>query len=610
MLSCSSVPLIVSFVVTASTLQTLFQHRQYAKCLDYISLNKQNPKPVGVWLIQGLSHAALQQSDKAIEVLSHGLALHPKHPELAVQLSQLQLQKEMFNDALETLNQVEIRHPQVSLLKAKVLTGLKRCSEAMESLKDAKAQGLDQLSLHMQLTSIYRQQARPDLALPELEKSLALKENDFHLKYQHACLLRELGRQEQALNEFLLLYPQGKQLPELNFVIGCTHYDLGNYEQTEDYLERCLALAPYYIPAHECLGKLRWQQGRKQEFLNSFDHTRRTHPPHPVLERSRIAQLLVAGQYEQALDSANWARHHFPKDAQFIHLTGVINKRIGQTEQSIALLQQAASLEPNNPRYQIDVANHEIQHHQYQSAQNRLLPLLNYFPDNQEIWAYLGICWRLCGDERHIWLNDYNKYIQSFELPVPANYDNREHFVEVLKQTIGQYHKPGQEQPLDQSVQGGSQSEGHLLFLQNPIIQAYRTSLEQVITQYLASLPKDDNHPLCRHNTTRFKIAGSWSVNLVNKGFHTNHIHSQGWLSGPTYLSVPPTIHKDDPNRQGWVKFGETCLELGDREEIALAVCPKAGQIVLFPSYMWHGTYPFTAQSPRMTLPCDISPLG
>nr|WP_249319293.1 putative 2OG-Fe(II) oxygenase [Pseudoalteromonas sp. BDTF-M6] len=439
---------------------------------------------------------------------------------------------------------------------------------------------------------------------------MSLKENDFHQQYQHACLLRELGRQKQALKEFLSLYPQGKQLPELNFVIGCTHYDLGNYKQTEEYLERCLALAPYYVPAHECLGKLRWQQGRKNEFLNSFDRTRHAHPPHPVLERSRIAQLLVTGQYEQALDSANWARRHFSEDAQFIHLTGVINKRVGHDEQSIALLRQAATLEPNNPRFQIDIANHEIKCHEYQSAQERLAPLLKYFPDNQELWAYLGICWRLRGDERHLWLNNYQKYIQTFELPVPSNFDNREHFVDALKKTIGHYHSPGQEQPLDQSVQGGSQSEGHLLFLQNPIIQAYRTSLEQVIKEYLASLPIDSSHPLCRHNTGRFKIAGSWSVKLANKGFHTNHIHSQGWLSGPTYLSVPSTIHQGDPMRQGWVKFGETCLGLGDREEVALAVCPKPGQIVLFPSYIWHGTYPFTAESPRMTLPCDISPLG
>ncbi len=596
--------------MTAPTLQTLFQHRKYAQCLDYISRNAQTPKPVGTWLIQGLCHAALQQRDIAIEILSQALEQYPRHAELAVQLSQLYLQNSQFNEALTTLNQLDIRHPQVSLLKSKVLTSLKRCTEALQCLNDAKILGLDALSFHSQLTSIYRQQARPDLALGELEQSMSLKKGDFHLQYQHACLLRELGRQEEALSEFLLLYPQGKQLPELNFVIGCTHYDLGNYEQTEEYLERCLGLAPYYVPAHECLGKLRWLQGRKNEFLTSFDRTRDAHPPHPVLERSRIAQLLVASQYELALESVHWARRHFPKDAQFIHLSGVINKRIGNLEQSISLLQQAATLEPNNPRFQIDIANHEIQHHEYQSAQNRLLPLLKYFPDNQEIWAYLGICWRLGGDERHVWLNDYDKYIQSFELPVPEHFDDREHFVGMLKQTISHYHKPGQEQPLDQSVQGGSQSEGHLLFLQNPVIQAYRTSLEQVITQYLASLPKDDKHPLCRHNTHRFKIAGSWSVNLANKGFHTNHIHSQGWLSGPTYLSVPPTIRTDDPQRQGWVKFGETCLELGDREEVARAICPKAGQIVLFPSYMWHGTYPFSAEGTRMTLPCDISPLS
>jgi hypothetical protein len=35
---------------------------------------------------------------------------------------------------------------------------------------------------------------------------------------------------------------------------------------------------------------------------------------------------------------------------------------------------------------------------------------------------------------------------------------------------------------------------------------------------------------------------------------------------------------------------------------------PRPGRLVLFPSYMWHGTVPFTTAERRMTIAFDIVP--
>jgi hypothetical protein len=37
-------------------------------------------------------------------------------------------------------------------------------------------------------------------------------------------------------------------------------------------------------------------------------------------------------------------------------------------------------------------------------------------------------------------------------------------------------------------------------------------------------------------------------------------------------------------------------------------VRPEVGTLVLFPSYMWHGTVPFTSQQPRLTVAFDLLP--
>ena len=68
--------------------------------------------------------------------------------------------------------------------------------------------------------------------------------------------------------------------------------------------------------------------------------------------------------------------------------------------------------------------------------------------------------------------------------------------------------------------------------------------------------------------------------------------------------------HGSDSPRQGHIKFGESPLQLGTRERVELSLEPKPGMVVLFPSYFWHGTYPFEGGKSdfRLTAPFDVVP--
>jgi hypothetical protein len=63
---------------------------------------------------------------------------------------------------------------------------------------------------------------------------------------------------------------------------------------------------------------------------------------------------------------------------------------------------------------------------------------------------------------------------------------------------------------------------------------------------------------------------------------------------------------KDETTRQGWIKFGEPGVEMGLGPRRVLQ--PVPGRLVLFPSYMWHGTIPFQGASPRTTIAFDAVP--
>jgi hypothetical protein len=121
----------------------------------------------------------------------------------------------------------------------------------------------------------------------------------------------------------------------------------------------------------------------------------------------------------------------------------------------------------------------------------------------------------------------------------------------------------------------------------------------------VAALREDPAHPLDRRRRADYQISGSWSVQLRPGGFHIDHVHPRGWLSSAYYVSLPDVSDAD--SRAGWLKFGEAGMRVpGCGPEHF--VKPLAGTLVLFPSYMWHGTVPFAAGSPRLTAAFDVVP--
>jgi len=67
-------------------------------------------------------------------------------------------------------------------------------------------------------------------------------------------------------------------------------------------------------------------------------------------------------------------------------------------------------------------------------------------------------------------------------------------------------------------------------------------------------------------------------------------------------------VTEDATAQQGWLKFGEPPYELDLKAPIRRTLHPKPGMLVLFPSYLWHGTIPFQGEQTRTTIAFDVVP--
>ena len=160
---------------------------------------------------------------------------------------------------------------------------------------------------------------------------------------------------------------------------------------------------------------------------------------------------------------------------------------------------------------------------------------------------------------------------------------------------------------LDQSVRGGSQTDGPLLSRIEPPIQALRSAIVAAVEDYRSKLPPID--PIIRCFASRGIVAfgsrGAGPFGFAARAI-SHHVHPQGWISSALYIALPDVDESAD-RQAGQLKLGEAPVDLGLPLPATRLIEPKPGRLALFPSWMWHGTVPFPAGE-RLTVAFDVKP--
>ena len=155
-------------------------------------------------------------------------------------------------------------------------------------------------------------------------------------------------------------------------------------------------------------------------------------------------------------------------------------------------------------------------------------------------------------------------------------------------------------------MRGGTQTYGRLFHRREPVIRALREAIRETVEAFVAELSDEADHPFLGCKTGTIRFSGSWSVRLRDQGFHVSHFHPEGWISSAYYVALPATV-ADPATRDGRLHFGVPPVPVPEEIAPVKEIQPRVGTLALFPSYCWHGTVPFAAGSPRMTVAFDVA---
>ena len=379
-------------------------------------------------------------------------------------------------------------------------------------------------------------------------------------------------------------------------------YQLGRYEDCLVLYRKLLDRNPADLQLHKAYNSLLYRLGRTDEFLASYDRAPQTREI--LLGKARFLSLQKRSDETEAIYNTLLARD--PLDGAALSGWADNMTAQGRNSEALTIFESVLGRPGATPAMFSAAASAALLTGDPQRAEFLCQSGLRLAPFDQTCLALLGTAWRLKDDERDEALNGYDHLIRVFDLEPPDGFSSMEDFNAELGTYLERLH-PQTDAYLEQSLYGGTQTEGMLFGAGHALVEKARARIEQAISSYIADLKPDAGHPFLARHSRNFRYAGAWSCLMRGQGFHTNHLHPEGWISSCYYVTVPGETDNQQTHN-GWIKFGEPSLELPLKNPVRRAVQPVPGRLVLFPSYMWHGTVPLQASSPRTTIAFDVTP--
>jgi tetratricopeptide (TPR) repeat protein len=414
--------------------------------------------------------------------------------------------------------------------------------------------------------------------------------------------LRRQRKDAEALaaTDVARTHPASSALAELHRAEALEN--LGRADEAVAAISGLLARAPADPGLHHAYNDLLYRLGRDGDFLKSYDHV----PPSRPLLLGKAHFLAQAGRHDEAHDVYQRLLTQDPRDP--IATLGacralVALNRVGEASSALDVLLARPGIDPTLYSQAAEAA---LLAGDPVKAAHLCEQGLSRAPWNGACLAMLGTAWRMLQDERDETLSGYDTLVRAIDLDPPEGFSSMDDFNAELDASLDRLH-PGKREFLGQSLRGGTQTPAMLFGTGIPLVEKLKNRIDEAVTRYIAALPEDDAHPFLSRRTRAIRYAGSWSSRLRDRGFHVNHIHPAGWISSCYYVAVPGAT-RDESARQGWIKFGEPAAPIALKQPVRRAIQPMAGRLILFPSYLWHGTIAFHDQAARTTIAFDVVP--
>ena len=521
--------------------------------------------------LSGDINKSMGKLDTAVKDYLQAVAIAPQAPELHYNLALALFANSNIVEAKVALGRALKIRP--DYVKALVLLG--RCLAAIEQFDDAEQ---------------------------AFTKAITIEPNNYLPHYRLGRLHVYKGNSAKATESLGASLDINQQLMPAQEALILNSIYSGGHQTTADLIEASLRIAPN----NESIIAIAtdWAIENKQDNPYHYYDKAWQNRPTANLFKDFINSLILSSDSSRAEILMADYEASIGKDLAWESAKLKILETQGHYEEMISLIKSS----PRRSKHQMYncLAHFALGHYgtSYDCAQK----LHHSQPSNQYYLALLTTALRCLGDKRYDQLADYNKLILQANLD--TQFENSPRFRDFKTDLIAHLNQlhVTRRAPLQQSVRGGTQTPGNL-FAQSksPLIHSLKHSIADVSQPFFSRLKSaglNESHPIITAFPDTPYFHASWSIRTAEGGFHKSHIHSKGWYSSACYIDVPEVIN--DESDAGYLVLGKPPFKTKDELEPDYSIKPKAGSLILFPSYVWHATQSYQGKGNRLVVAFDV----
>lgn len=394
--------------------------------------------------------------------------------------------------------------------------------------------------------------------------------------------------------------------------LAAAHGRQQDYPQAIAAARNALQLRPDEASAHQALAALLsnlFDRESLQEGLRFAERALQLDPALAEAHRNAAILLRKLGQPQRAQEHALRAVELAPHDADSIDTLGEQLLLNSHAAEAVATYEKALASGVVTPGLRRQHGIALLHDHQPAEAERALTSLLRDQPTDQRAIAHLGLALAAAGDVRGASERlGLHRHVHAIEMPTPDGFVDAAQFHAALADDIRR-HSQQRWEPAGLAARQAYLS-GDLLADRTAAIVGFERRLRETIDTFLvrcreAAGARDDL--FLRNVPQRYRLH-VWATQAAEQGFIDTHIHEDSWLSGAYYVELPEAIRDDDAAHAGWIEFGRPYAGMPFWPEQALhRIRPRVGTLLLFPSYLFHRTLPYSGAGERISISFDLA---
>jgi tetratricopeptide (TPR) repeat protein len=590
----------------------LLRAQRFQDVLDLLTPRLSPHAPADIWQLVGLAYKGVSNITEAERAMRTSLAIQPRQQQVHANLGNLLRQEQRLEDALVCYQEALAIDP--DFISARVSMGhcyrdLHRVPEAVAAFEEVLTSQPQHIGALLGLAMTLQADGALEAAAGIYEHVLSLEPANTTALNGCGNILKVMGFPDEGVAYLEQAVAQEPQRAVLWANYASALALASREDEAVSAYQKAVELDPDNVEYHQ------WLNGYLDVIdhpahLQSYNQRLRERPSQTPLRIACARKLLLLGRVADAratVEEGFTSALPATEEAQLRREHSYILRESGDFSAAVAASQRASDLDSDAVSVLQEYANALLADGSDPEAAMRLLErALAQAPNDQGLWALMTTALRYAQHHQaYRRLVNYDTLVHHRVIETPTDYASLPAFVDALRTELLRLHT-GRRHPVEQSAVNGTQTLDDLFSRRNEMLGLLQGSLRAQILGVLSGLSKDPEHPLLSRLEQDIAFSDSWSIRLQQSGYHKDHFHPAGWYSSAFYVVVPDCVHQGQG--EGWIKFGQPGFRARYPLGADFYIKPEAGSLVLFPSYLWHGTVPIEHARERMTVGYDVLP--